>query len=134
LHGFLPMRSPRFRELARICNWTILPTCSEGQPGSVLECMAHGLIPILPDEANISLGNIGVRLPDCSPGTIRSIISGLVKWSPASTAAMIMDLLRVVAADYSSAGFICSFAEAVKGIQSMKREIGPRQEVQAAEW
>jgi glycosyltransferase involved in cell wall biosynthesis len=73
LLGFVKMRSPQFEQLAARCNWVILPTCAEGQPGSVLECMGYGLIPILPDAAHIDLEDWGVRLPDVDVGTIRSV-------------------------------------------------------------
>jgi glycosyltransferase involved in cell wall biosynthesis len=74
LHGRLPMRSSEFHSLASACTWVISATCAEGQPGAVLECMAHGLIPILPDTANIDLGDFGLRLPDCEVETIRDVI------------------------------------------------------------
>ncbi len=75
VHGFIKMRSSHFESLAQRCNWVILPTCAEGQPGSVIECMAYGLVPILPDAANIDLEDWGVRLPDCEVETIRSEVS-----------------------------------------------------------
>ena len=74
VHGFVPMRSPKFYNLANRCDWVISPTCAEGQPGAVLECMAQGLIPILSEEANIDVGKWGIRLPDCRIKTMRSTL------------------------------------------------------------
>jgi len=74
LHGFVRMRSRAFREIVDQCSWVILPTCSEGQPGSVIECMAYGLIPILPPAANMDLGEFGIPLPDCRIDAIRAVV------------------------------------------------------------
>jgi glycosyltransferase involved in cell wall biosynthesis len=71
VYNFVEMRSRTFRRLANICNWVISATCAEGQPGAMLECMAHGLIPILPETANIDMGSWAIRLEDCEPETIR---------------------------------------------------------------
>lgn len=73
-YGFTQMRSPEFEELAHFCAWTILPTCAEGQPGSIIECMAYGLIPIVTDAANIDLHDWGIQLPDHEIDTIQKIV------------------------------------------------------------
>ena len=74
VHGFLKMRSRRFSAVAARCNWVISTTCTEGQPGAVLECMGHGLIPILPNTANINMEDWGIVFPDCEVETIRSTV------------------------------------------------------------
>jgi glycosyltransferase involved in cell wall biosynthesis len=72
VHGFVPMRSSKFYALAKRCDWVVSPTCAEGQPGGVLECMAHGIIPIISEETNIDIGEWGIPLPDCCIDTLRS--------------------------------------------------------------
>lgn len=74
LYNFIKMRSPKFEALVLRCNWIISATCGEGQPNSIIECMAYGLIPILPKTANIDLSEGGILLPDCKIETIHSII------------------------------------------------------------
>lgn len=71
MHGFVGVGSRKFRALISDCAWVISATCSEGQPGSVLECMARGLVPVVPDAANIDVGDWGIRLEPCVPGRIR---------------------------------------------------------------
>jgi len=73
LHGFIRMRSSAFLALASRCAWAISATCTEGQPGAILECMAHGLVPVLPDEANIDVAEWGIRLGDCKPDAIQTV-------------------------------------------------------------
>jgi glycosyltransferase involved in cell wall biosynthesis len=74
LYGKIPLRSPEFERLTCLCNFSITATCAEGQPGAVLECMARGLIPVLPVSANIDLGEFGFLLPDCKIETIKKMM------------------------------------------------------------
>jgi hypothetical protein len=116
VHGFIPMRSPAFGDLARRCNWVILPTCAEGQPGSVIECMAHGLVPVLPDEANIDLEDWGVRLPDCAVDTLRDEVLRAGRMAPdecRDRAGRVVDATRQ---RYSVEYFRSSFKRAVADI------------------
>lgn len=79
LYGHISMRSEEFERLAFLCNWAISATACEGQPGAILECMAYGLIPILPESANIDLEDFGVPLADENLDTIRSVILSVSK-------------------------------------------------------
>ena len=44
--GFVPARSRAFSAIASRCRCAILPSCSEAQPGSVVDMMAHGCFPL----------------------------------------------------------------------------------------
>ena len=70
VYQFIHQRSEQFYDLMLRCNWVLSATCCEGQPGSIIEAMAHGLIPILSVGANMDLGSWGISLPDCSPEQI----------------------------------------------------------------
>ena len=41
--GFVELRDPAFRELQSRCGWMILPSCAEGQSGTVTLALAYGL-------------------------------------------------------------------------------------------
>jgi len=71
---YLKKPSTEFYALMDRCNFIISPTCAEGQPGSVIECMAHGLIPILSKEANIDTKDFGITLTENTIAEIRSIV------------------------------------------------------------
>jgi len=64
--------SVEFFSMMDLCNFVISPTCAEGQPGSIIECMAHGLIPILSRQANIDTKDFGITLKE---NTIDEIIA-----------------------------------------------------------
>jgi glycosyltransferase involved in cell wall biosynthesis len=60
----------KFLELTRKCNIVVMPSCSEGSPGSIVEAMIQGLIPIVSAEAHIDIDNFGALLKDNSVETI----------------------------------------------------------------
>jgi hypothetical protein len=74
---YLKKPSNDFSSLMDTCNFVISPTCAEGQPGSVIECMAHGLIPILSREANIDTRDFGITLRENSVDEILSVVTDI---------------------------------------------------------
>lgn len=44
--GFVDIESQEFLELARICTYVLLPSCSEGMSTGLLTGMRHGMIPV----------------------------------------------------------------------------------------
>lgn len=116
VHGYVKMRSPEFRKLAAMCNWVILPTCAEGQPGSVIECMAHGLIPILPVTANIDLEDWGYRIESLTVAAVRSVIVETSTASPDDCRRRAEKVLHATDTRYSPETFRRSFREAVRQI------------------
>jgi len=113
LHGFIKMRSPEFRQLAQMCNWIILPTCAEGQPGSVIECMAHGLIPILSDAANLDLEDWGYRIETLTFEAVRAAITRASSSDLLDCRIRAEKVVRATQVRYSPEVFRRSFREAV---------------------
>jgi glycosyltransferase involved in cell wall biosynthesis len=75
--GWIRVNSARFYDLAQTCAYVILPTCSEGQPGSVVQCMYAGMIPIVTKEAGIDTEDFGITLADDSLEGIEKTIPEL---------------------------------------------------------
>lgn len=96
VHGFVPMRSDRFRRIASMCSWVVLPTCSDAQPGSVIECMAHGLLPILPESASIDIGGFGLELAACDIATVRATCLAASEMNPDECCARARVMRKVV--------------------------------------
>jgi glycosyltransferase involved in cell wall biosynthesis len=70
--GWVQVNGPEFSELTRRCASVILPSCSEGgQPGSVIQCMWAGLIPLVTREAMVETEDFGITLEDDSLDAIR---------------------------------------------------------------
>lgn len=75
--GHISLRSRQFYELVNKCNFIILPSCGEGQPGSVLDCMQYGLIPVVSKESNIDTANFGVTFEQCTVEAIAAVVQDL---------------------------------------------------------
>ena len=60
--GEIPMRTPPFYDVIDKCAFVIAPSCSEGQAGSVVECMNQGLIPIVSKETRLDARDYGAVL------------------------------------------------------------------------
>jgi glycosyltransferase involved in cell wall biosynthesis len=58
--GFIEVNGPRFNELAARCAWTVYPTCSDGQAGSIVQCMHAGLVPLVTPAAGIDAEDFGL--------------------------------------------------------------------------
>lgn len=74
LIGQVEMRSAQFYELMDKCAYAILPSCSEGQAGSVVEAMNQGLIPIVSKETRLDTGSFGVTLKNNSIKCIKETV------------------------------------------------------------
>ncbi len=75
--GFIKMRSKKFYDLMDKCNYVIFPSCSEGSPGSVINCLQYGLIPIVSKESNLDVHNYGILLETCSIENITRVINNV---------------------------------------------------------
>jgi glycosyltransferase involved in cell wall biosynthesis len=86
LIGEVPMRTEKFYRIIDKCAYVILPSCSEGQAGSVVECMNQGLIPIVSKETRLDARNYGVVLNKTSIETIRETVQELMLQTSAQVA------------------------------------------------
>jgi len=111
--GYVPQRSREFLDLVKTCSWCVLPTCSEGQPGGIVECMAHGLIPILSRESGMGLCDLGLTIPELSVLGVRSSLDTAANMDPSQTSALSGEVARLASVDYSPASFRSSFKRAV---------------------
>jgi hypothetical protein len=120
VYGHIDMRSEEFKRLTSLCNWIISATACEGQPGSILECMAYGLIPIIPAEANINLKQFGILLPENGIADMRKRILVAAGMDPMECRRRAMDAADEIREHYSPEKFNAAFQNAVKRIVDEK--------------
>jgi glycosyltransferase involved in cell wall biosynthesis len=72
--GWVTVNSPEYNELVKKCAYVIHPTCSDGQPGSVVQCMYSGLIPLVTREAGIDTEDFGITFADDNIEEIERVI------------------------------------------------------------
>ncbi len=117
--GPVAMRSRRFYELADRCDYVVHPTCAEGQPGSVIECMHQGLIPILSRQANMDTRDFGVTLDECSIAEIVAAIRQAAERPVEQCEELSRKARAATLQDYSEAAFLKNMKAAISTIESM---------------
>lgn len=65
--GLLKTHSSHFMQITSQADFCILPSCSEGQSGSLLNLMALGIIPVATPECGVNLTDIGFVVEAPSP-------------------------------------------------------------------
>ncbi|MCX5641810.1 MAG: glycosyltransferase [Candidatus Omnitrophica bacterium] len=114
LVGVIPMRSRQFYELVDRCAFIINPSCAEGQPGGVVECMHQGLIPVVSRETNIDTGDYGITFQDCSVGEIVETVRDLSGRSPEWCAEMSRKTRRVAVSEFSASLFLRNIKDIIR--------------------
>src|SRR3990167_2450469 len=72
--GWVRVNSPQYNELRNKCAYVIHPSCADGQPGSVVQCMYSGLIPLVTKESGISTRDFLITFADDSLEEIERVI------------------------------------------------------------
>lgn len=67
-------RSDEFYRVMGLCSFAILPSCSEGQPGSMVECLNEGLIPVISREVHLDIDDFGFLINRPSVNTVRRAV------------------------------------------------------------
>lgn len=69
-YGFVEPGSPEFHEIMSCNQFVVFPSCSEGGASSVITCMAHGLVPVVTEEASVDADGMELRIEEASPGAV----------------------------------------------------------------
>lgn len=114
--GWVTVGSELFVELARGCAFVVHAPSAEGMPGSVLDCMGQGLVPLVNREAAIDTDGFGVTFEDSSVDTIRRVVRTMAEQPPEVCRRMAVGALEEVKTRYT----LERFAE---NMESILREI-----------
>jgi glycosyltransferase involved in cell wall biosynthesis len=112
--GWIQPRGRQFYQLMRLCNFCILPSCSEGQSQSVLECMNQGLIPVISHPAGIDVSNFGIWIDPCTIDRIRELVQEIASWPVERYKTMSLNAREVVRSAYSEESFSLELEKAIK--------------------
>ena len=114
LVGEIGMRSPEFYKIMRECAFVVLPSCSEGQAGSVVESMNQGLIPVVSKETRLDTGEFGVTLKNNSVDCIKETVSKLSGLSSEKVAKMSKKTRATAISDHNPDKFQRDLKKAMK--------------------
>lgn len=72
--GWIRVNSDKFYELVQRCAYVIHPSCSDASPGSVVQCMYSGLVPLVTRETGIDTEDFGLTFIDDSLEEIERVV------------------------------------------------------------
>jgi hypothetical protein len=121
--GAVEVKSAAFRELQAGCGAMILPSCSEGQAGSVSTAFSYGLPCVVSAECGFGEPEILV-LPDCRPGTLRQVVRELAAQPPERLAERAAGSLALMRRAYRPAHYAAAVRAALT--QTLGVTGGPR--------
>jgi hypothetical protein len=82
LMGYVNQTSNKFLEIVDNSDFAILPSCSEGQSGSILTLMSFGLLPVITDQVGfLDINNYGYRIDNLKLHTIENLVEKCVNES-----------------------------------------------------
>lgn len=81
-YGYVIQRSTLFYAMIRQCGYSLLLSCSEGSPGSVIESMQQGMVPIVTLNSHIDIPSVGIELKTASPTSVRHVITKASRAAP----------------------------------------------------
>ena len=80
--GWVNVTSERFRALTARCAYALYPSASDAMAGSLVNCMASGLVPLTTTEAGTDTGGYGELIAECDPQTVSAIVDHAAKADP----------------------------------------------------
>ena len=123
LIGQVEMRDKQFYDAMDRCAYAILPSCSEGQAGSVVEAMNQGLIPIVSKETRLDAHKYGVVLANTRIPTIRKMILEMSRLSPSTIYRMASRMRQIVEKHHTPKSFRKELRKAIIEILSEKQQV-----------
>jgi glycosyltransferase involved in cell wall biosynthesis len=111
--GWVDVGGETFADVTRRCAYMLYPSVSDGMPGSVVNTMAAGVIPMVTASAGIDTGGFGITIPRIDHDTIRSLVTGAAQVAPESLAAEANRVSLFAKKRYSQTAFREAFRESL---------------------
>ncbi len=73
-YGYSEIGSETFKDIIKQCAFIIFPSCSEGEPSSVINVMVYGLIPIVTNTAGIRIKDFGIEIKELTHKSIKESV------------------------------------------------------------
>jgi glycosyltransferase involved in cell wall biosynthesis len=117
--GWVQVNSNQFDDLMRKCAFVIHPAREEGQPGSVVQCMYAGLIPLVSKESGIDTEEFGVTFTENSSAEIRRCVESFSSYSEDDLLTLSVRTRRVSEDKFSEARFCARWKEMIFAIDKL---------------
>jgi glycosyltransferase involved in cell wall biosynthesis len=117
--GWVDTNSDLFERLASQCAYVIIPSCAEGQIGSVVTCMHAGLIPVVTPACGLDVEDAGTILDDDSVDTIAATVADLADRPSAEVNDRSRHVLQMARSEYDRATFQRRWHQIVGAIEEL---------------
>ncbi len=81
-HGWVDISSKKYENIVDECMFSLFPSCSEGESGSVLTTMKSGLIPIVTPETGINFSEFGFGISEPTVSDVLQAVNECSQLSP----------------------------------------------------
>ena len=132
LHGVVVIGSREWDSLIKQCAFVILPSCSEGQAGSVIQAMYAGLIPVVTPTTGIDVEAFGVLLPNDPLPVLTDTLAHLAMMPTAELNRRRKATLMAAHIQYSEVAFQARWNEIVQSMTGIGRPLQKTTPVQTA--
>ena len=78
--GWVDVTSELFQDITKKVGFMIYPSVSDGMPGSVINAMRAGVVPIVPETAGLECNNLEVKLEDIEQGPMKTVVDECALW------------------------------------------------------
>ena len=119
LYGEIEIGSTQWMSLIKQCAFVILPSCSEGQAGSVIQAMYAGLIPVVTPATGIDVSDCGFVLEGEPPDTLERDLLRLAALPDETLREHRQLTLQVAHSKYSEAAFEARWREIAKAFRAL---------------
>ena len=114
--GWIIINSKEFYNLVKKCAYVILPSCAEGQPGSVVQCMHTGMIPVVTKECGIDTEDFGITFKNDSIEEIEKVVLELCQKQEDWCKEKSIKTKKIAESKYSEEAFVNRWREILKEI------------------
>jgi glycosyltransferase involved in cell wall biosynthesis len=120
--GWIDINESHFKEIATGCAWVIGASFSEGGGGSILNCMAKGLIPVISRSSSISLPEkTGFYVEENNATGLVALLKIITTLPAAELQAMSSNAYNFIAANHTLENFKARYKEFL--IQTSQPEV-----------
>lgn len=122
--GVVKVGTPEFRRILADCAFIIHPSCSEGQPGSVVQAMHAGLIPLVTKESGIDVAGFGWVFDNDTEEVLEQAIVRVTALGSAELRQRAARTQEAAQMFYSEKAFLSRWREIIGEIDALARTKG----------
>lgn len=114
--GWLDVTSSEYDQVTAICGYMLYPSISDGMPGSVVNSMFAGVVPIVTKESGMDLRGLGIEISTLSHSAVLQIIRDAASIAPEKLAQESYAVHQFAASNHSQEAFNTSFRKALEKV------------------